>query len=167
MTLPFKKSIYTLLIILVFGACYNFKGIVIPPDLKTYKVEDTTSAVIDVPIDLAQLFSERLRRKIREESRLVNDNTDPDIVYAAEISGFKVTYLAPDENNTTSLNRLEIRFKITYTNNNNEEDNWTKSYNDFEDFDSNTDFQSIQDGLIEEIIEDVVERVFNDSFTNW
>lgn len=165
MTLKFK--IFILLFCLLHLGCYNFKGITIAPEMKTFKVENFVIGGIDAPIDLDQLFSERLRRKIREESKLVNDNDTPHIIYTGDIIGYNITYVAPDENNTTSLNRLEINLKVNFNNTLDEEDNWTKTYSDFEDFDSTADFQSIQDDLIDDIIEDIVERIFNDSFTNW
>ena len=121
----------------------------------------------DAPIDINQLFTEQLREKIREESRLVNDNNTPDIEFSGSVINYNIRYVAPDENNTTSLNRLEIGVRVNYSSNIDPEDNWSKNYTDFEDFDSNADFQSLQDNLIALIIEDIVERIFNDSFTNW
>ena len=104
---------------------------------------------------------------IRQESRLVNDNNTPDIIFTGTVNKFAIDYVAPDENNTTSLNRMTISIRVNYESEIDPEDNWSKTYSDFEDFDSNTDLQSIQDQLIEDIIDDIVERIFNDSFTNW
>ena len=152
---------------LLMSACYNFKGISIPPDINTYYVDNFSLARPDMPIDLNQLFTEKLREKIRQESRLVNDNNTPDIVFSGSVTKFAIDFVAPDENNTTSLNRMSIGIRVEYSNELNPDDNWSKSYSDFEDFDSNQDLQSIQDQLIEDIIDDIVERIFNDSFTNW
>lgn len=135
--------------------------------MKTYKVENFTLANANAPIDLDQEFTERLRQKVREESKLINTTGESDVTYSGQITSYRVTYVAPNEENTTSLNRLEIGIKVEFTNNINEDDSWSKSYNDFEDFDATADFQTLQDDLIKEIFEDIVERVFNDSFTNW
>jgi len=56
---------------------------------------------------------------------------------------------------------------VEYINYKDEEQNWKKSYSAFQDYDSNGDLSSIQDNLIAAIVEDIVERVFNDAFTNW
>ena len=168
MTLRYKLNTALLVFIALFlNACYNFKGISIPPDISSFYVENFSLSNPDAPIDLNQIFTEELRQKIRQESRLINNNSDPDIVFSGSITKYAIKYVAPDENNTTSLNRLEIGLKVNYTSEVNADDNWSKSYSDFEDFDSNEDFQSIQDQLIEDIVEDIVERIFNDSFTNW
>lgn len=168
MTLPYKALIFPALCAsLLITGCYNFKGISIPPDINSFYVENFSLSSADAPIDLNQLFTEELREKIREESRLVNDDNNPDIVFSGSVINYNIRYVAPDENNTTSLNRLEIGVKVNYSSSLDPEDNWSKNYTDFEDFDSNADFQSLQDNLIALIIEDIVERIFNDSFTNW
>jgi len=169
MKLPLNSNLCILAFCLLFlSSCsINFKGTTIPPDVKTYTVENFTLSSSAAPIDINQKFTEELRRKIREESRLVNNDENPDIIFTGTITGYGINYVAPDPNNTTSLNRLEISVKINYTNEKNEEDNYSKSYSDFEDFDSNSDFQSIQDDLIDTIIEDILERAFNDAFTRW
>lgn len=165
MTLKFNTLI--LLTTLLFISCYNFKGITIPNEMKTYKVENFTLANANAPIDLDQEFTESLRRKIREESKLLNTTGESDVTYSGQITMYKVSFVAPTGENTTSLNRLEIGIKVEFTNSLNEDESWSKSYQDFEDFDATADFQSLEEGLIDDIIEDMVERIFNDSFTNW
>jgi len=165
MTLIFKLIFP--LFIMVFASCYNFKGISLPVNIDTFYVEDFSLLSAEAPPDLNQLFAEGLRKKIREESRLTYSNDDANITFKGTVNKYKISYIAPEEGNTTSLNRLEISVKIEYQNNLNEDDSWTKTYSDFEDYDSTEDFQSIKDGLINVILDDMLERIFNDAFTNW
>ncbi|NNE26479.1 MAG: hypothetical protein HKN09_06515 [Saprospiraceae bacterium] len=152
---------------MLFSSCYSFKGISIPADVNTYYVEDFTLASSDAPGDLNQVFAQGLRQKIREESRLTNNNIEPDIIFKGSITRYTVLSVAPEEGSTTSLNRLEIGVRIEYENSLNEDESWTKNYSDFEDYDSSQDLQSLRDDLIDEIIEDIMERIFNDAFANW
>ena len=154
-------------ITLLFCSCYNFKGINIPPEIQSYYVDDFTYSSSKIPVDLPQLFAEKLRRKVREQSRLTNNDTDPDVIYSGEIQRFGLQSVAPQEGTTTSLNRLTIAVKIGYVDIENEEKNWNKSYSAFEDFDATIDFQTVRDDIIENILEDITERIFNDTFTDW
>ncbi len=163
---PFK-ILGILFILIITGCTFGFKGISIPPEAKTFYVENFTLSSNDVPVDLNLEFTEELRRKVREETRLVADQENPHIVFTGQVNAYRVSFVAPDDNNSISLNRLEIRVKINYENTFNEEENWSKTYSDFEDFDSNTNIQDVRDELIDVIIEDILERVFNDAFTNW
>jgi len=166
MTLPYR--IIGILLLSVLVSCnVGFKGISIPPDVKTFSVETFSLANNEAPVDLNLNMTEDLRRKIRQESRLSENNENPDVIFSGRITNYYINYVAPDENNTTSLNRLTISIKITYENTLNEEDNWEKSYSDFEDFDGNANFENLRDALIESISEDILERIFNDAFTDW
>jgi len=161
------RNLLCLLLICQLFSCYNFKGISIPTEINTFYVDNFTLTSSEAPIDLNQRFTEELRRKIRQETKLVNDNDNPDITFTGSIQSYRINFVAPDENSTTSLNRLEIAIKINYISEKNEDDNYSKSYSDFEDYDSNADFGSIREGLIDVIIDDILERVFNDAFTDW
>lgn len=151
----------------MISGCYGFKGISISPDIKSFYVENFVLNELDAPIDLSQVFTEELRRKIRQESRLIENNDTPDIIFSGAIDRYNISFAAPDADNTASLNRLTIDIKIKYENLLNEEDNWSKTYTDFEDYDSNGNLQELEDGLIATIVEDILERVFNDAFTDW
>lgn len=162
-----SRCYFLILIGMLTGCSLGFKGISIPPDAKTFAVENFSLAQADMPIDLNQQFTEELRRKVRQESRLIETTDDPHILFTGTVTKFRISYVAPDENNTTSLNRLEIGLKINYENTLKDDDTWSKTFSDFEDFDSNTNFQDIQEPLIETIVEDILERVFNEAFTDW
>lgn len=160
------KYLFLLSFCLLTG-CYGFKGISIETDVKTFIVEDFNSSGTENAPDIDQLFSEGLRRKIRNESKLVKAETDPDIIFNGTVLNSKTTSVAPKEGNTTSLNRFEIFVSIEYINIKHEDESWEKRYSAFQDYDRNDDFNSIQDALTDNIIEDIVERIFNDAFTNW
>lgn len=162
-----SKCLFFIVICLFSSCSLGFKGISIPPDAKTFSVENFSLGQADMPIDLNQQFTQELRRKVRQESRLTETNDDPHIVFSGVVTKYRISYVAPDENNTTSLNRLEISLKVDYENTLKEDDAWSKSYTDFEDFDSNINFQDIQEDIIATIVEDILERVFNEAFTDW
>jgi len=149
------------------GIFYDFKGISIDSSIKTYYVEDFVRGIADCPVDLDQRFAELLRQKVRDESRLINNETEPDIAFLGTVTSYRTVSVAPEEGSTTSLNRLEIGVRVEYINYLDEEKNWEKRYTAFEDYDSNTDFGAIEESITTNIIDDIVERIFNEAFTNW
>lgn len=161
--LPF----FVLLFLIVFSSCYSFKGIAIPPNVNTFFVENFNNAVPQAPADINQRFSEALRAKIRNESRLTYNEQKPDIEFSGEISGFRLTPEAPQAGNTVALNKLEISVSVSFVNNTDETKNWKKTFSFFRTFESDKDFVSIQDNLISEIFRQLTENIFNDAFTGW
>ena len=63
------------------SGCYSFKGISIPADAQTFFVTDLENRVPSAPVDLGQQFSESLKQKLLNESRLNFVEIDPDIVH--------------------------------------------------------------------------------------
>jgi hypothetical protein len=147
--------------------CYSFKGISISPNTNTFYVEDFYTKSLEAPGDIEQLFSESLRLKIRNESRLKYTETDPDIVFSGNISKYRITAVAARDDNSVELNQLTIDIAVSYINNRDDEDTWDKTFSFFQTFPSDSDVQSIQDQLIEDIFKQLTENIFNEAFTNW
>ena len=164
--LPF---LFVIPIVILLSGCYGFKGISIPPDINTFYVENFENRASNAPANIDQVFSEALRTKIRNESKLQLTNTaeEADIIFNGNISRFQVTSEAPQEGNTVAFNKLTIAVQVEYINAKDEEENWEKSFSFFRDFDANADFQAEQDGYIEEIFDQITENLFNEAFTDW
>jgi len=169
MSRSMELSAYSSVVILalIFNSCYSFKGIAIPPDINTYYVDNFQNAVPQAPGDINQRFSEALRAKIRNESRLTYLEENADIEFSGSITGFRLSPEAPQAGNTVALNKLEITVSVNYTNNKDESKNWKKQFSFFRTFESDKDFISIQESLIDEIFKQLMENIFNQAFTGW
>ena len=162
------KRVLGLLVIVLFTnfGCYTFKDISIKPDVKSFNVEDF-SLRANAPGSINQTFTEALKQKIQSETRLFLDENNPNIIFEGTISSYSVISTATDSQNTASLNKLEIRIKISYTNILHEDENWESTFSDYANFDRDVNLSDVQDGLIEEIYEEIIDAVINKAFSNW
>ena len=64
-------------------------------------------------------------------------------------------------------NRLTISIKLKYTNSMSPEENFEKSFSAYEDFDSSSSLSDVEDSLVPEIIEKLLEDIFNATIANW
>lgn len=156
-----------LLSLLLSSGCYSFKGISIDPNINTFYVTLFDNFTSEAPPTLAQDFTEALRDKIRNESRLNLKDTDPDIDFTGKISSFRVTSEAPEPGQTTSFNRLTIVVAVEYVNNRDEDNKWKRNFSFFDNFEANQNLLDIQDQLITTINNQLVEDIFNFAFTDW
>jgi hypothetical protein len=146
---------------------YSFKGISIPTDVKTFYVDlfenQDAEAVPTLPRDL----TEKLKDKIRRESNLQYSDTDPDIEFSGAITRFQVTAEAPKADEQIGFNKLTIAVNINFTNNKNEKADWKQQFSFDDFFQPEQNLLDVQDNLIENITDELVDRIFNKAFTNW
>ena len=156
-----------LLVTVVLQGCYSFKGVTIPNDINTYYVENFNLSAPNAPVEIDVQFTEALRTKVRTESKLKLKDVDPDLVFGGQITGYTLTSEAPKEGNTVALNKLEIIVQVQYTNHRDEKASYSRPFSFFRTFPADQDFQSVQESLNADIIKQLVERVFNDTFASW
>ncbi len=164
------RHLFLFCIIACMSSCkYSFRGINIPPEVKTFYVERFDNRASNVVPTLAQDFSQELIDKVRNESSLKWTETDPDIEFNGVITRYDVSSAAPQEGVTTAFNRLEIRISVEYISNKDKsgKSDWKKNFNDYIDYDSGQNILNIQDELIADINERLIEKIFQAAFTNW
>jgi hypothetical protein len=165
----FQKLIAgSLLIALIFiSGCYSFSGITIDPNVRTYKVNLYEDNTLDALPGLDQIFTEDLKEKIRTQSRLTYADQNPDVEFTGAIVDYRITSEAPQQGETTAINRLTIKVLVEFTNSINPDKNWKKNFDFFYDWDTATDFISVQDEAIETIATQINEYIFNEAFNDW
>jgi len=163
-----NKILIFLLLLIIIGnsSCYTFKDISIKPDVKTFYVDDF-KLLANGPPSINQDFTEELKRKIISETRLYQSETSAHITFTGSIIGYTVVSTAPDAQNTASLNKLEIKIKVKFTNELHDDENWERTFSDYANFDRNVNLIEVQEDLINDIFELIIEDIINKSFSNW
>lgn len=169
------KLSYFLLFLLVFflSACsITMKNTYIDYNLyKTVSVEQFETLAANAPPTAAQQFSESFKLKIMSDTRLQYIDGVGDIAFTGNLSQYTLTSVAPTgSDNSTFQQRLTIT--ITVTRKDNKDAALAKSWENtpftrFADFPADADLTSVQDQLITDIYEQILEDVFNKSFTGW
>ncbi len=152
---------------MIRGNGYSLAGISIPADVNTYYVEtfenQSPGAVPTLPRD----FTERLKDKIRTETRLKYNDDAPDIEFSGAITDFRVTAEAPKAGEQIGFNKLTIGVSVSFTNNKDEKANWKQQFS-FEDFfGAEQNLLDVQEDLINNINKELIDRIYNRAFTNW
>ena len=150
-----------------FYSCYSFKGISIPDNVNTYKVEVFQNRAGNAPATIGQTFTDALNERVQSQTRLNFKNNEADVIFKGNVQSYRVQSIAPTGDNKSALNRLKITVEVEYINTLKEDDKWKQNFTHQRDFDSSINLFSVQDQYIDEIFELIVEDVFNKAFTNW
>jgi hypothetical protein len=157
----------------VFTACkvsYSFTGASISPTVKTFSVYYFPNRAKLVNPNLSQLFTEGqngLQDKLIKQTSLSQVSDNGDLEFSGQITEYDVKPMNIQKGDIAAQNRLTISVKVKYTNNKDHEQDWEKSFTQYEDFDSNSSLSTVEDQLVPLIITKLTDDIFNASIANW
>jgi hypothetical protein len=170
------KKLYILLftVVALFNSCsIKFNGASIPPEMKTVTVQFfENNAPLVVPY-LSQQFTEDLRTRIRNQSRLSIVQSDGNAIFEGRISNYEIRPVTLTDNGqqnsqTQGSNRLSITVNVKYTNNIDAKQSFEESFTRYKDFVlSGSSLQSLEPQLIKDINAQLTEDIFNRAFAQW
>ena len=149
------------------GSCYTLNGVSISPETRSFYISQFDVTTAEAPPDVGQRFSELLKARINNNTRLAFGDEAPDVEFVGSIVGFTVTPEAPNPQTGADLNRLTIRVQVDYTDTKTEANSYSQTFTDFENFPGTTDLLAVQDQLIEVLFDRLTEEAFNKAFSNW
>jgi hypothetical protein len=164
-----KRLIVTALSALLLFSCgiYSFTGTSIQPDVKTITIPYVEYKALRVNPSLSNDLTEALKDKFRKLTTLEEVEEDGDLELVCEVSGYDVKATAVTANEQASQNRLTVTVKIEFSNKKYPEDDVSKSFSAYEDFDAMQSLDAVEAGLCESIVEKLVEDIFNATVAQW
>ncbi len=163
-------AIITCIVILPFSSCkmsYSFTGINIDPSVKTFTVYYIPNRAQLVNPNLSQQLTDAMIDKINKQTSLQMLQEDGDLEFEGSITGYNVKPMNIKEGDMAAQNRLTVTVKIKFTNNKEHSDDWEKTFSAYVDYDSNSLLTDVEDSLMEEILTQLTDDIFNASIANW
>lgn len=171
--MKFRKAIQLILstaaIASVFSCSmkYSFTGASISPETKTVSVQYFTNVSPQINPSLSQLLTESIKDKFVSQTSLVVMQRDADMNFEGQITDYRVSPVAITSDQYASQNRLTITVQVKFTNKKNPELNYSKSFSQYEDFPGNQQLIQVESTLSKEIVDKLVDEIFNAAVANW
>lgn len=147
---------------------YKFNGASIDyTKVKTIMISDFTNQASYVNPTLAPEFTEELKDIYIRQTRLEQVKSNGDLALEGEVTGYDFTPMAVKEDAIASQTRLTITVRVRYMNNTNPDEDFEQSFSAYREFDSNLMLQQVESSLCAEIIEKIVDQVYNATVANW
>jgi hypothetical protein len=165
-----KTFIVTVFILLFITACkvnYSFTGASISPEVKTMTIANFPNKALTVVPTLSRDFTEGLRDYFTSNTNLSLVERGGDLTIEGSITGYTILPVAIQGNETAGLNRMTISVAVKFTNRTNEKQNFETTFSRFQDYNSSQALNTVQGPLIEIIIKQLSEDIFNKSVVNW
>ena len=149
---------------------YSLSGASIPPDAKTFSVAYfPNNAPMVAPILCATLTDARVD-KFSRSTRLQQVEDSGDFAFEGEITGYASTTASVSSNDYALQNRLTITVRVRFTNAVDETMSFPsggKTFSAYADYDSSRLLNEVEQELITQIVDQLVDDIFQASASNW
>ena len=146
---------------------YSFSGASIDPNIKTFSVDYFNNQASIVNPTLSQSLTEALKDKFLSRTSLTLIDSNGDMEFSGVITNYNTTPQAITGDQTAAMNRLTISIRVTYRNAIDEKSNFTKTYSRYQDYDSSLSLNDVEGTLVDEIVTQLVDDIFNETAVNW
>lgn len=154
----------------IAGSCtisYKFNGASIDySKTKSITIEEFPNQAALVYPPLAIKLNESIANIFAQQTRLNVVRTGGDLELSGAITGYSLAATAIGSDNLASENKLIVNVKIHFVNNVTGDEN-DQTFSAFRTFSSSSSLNDVQDALIEELVEEIVDQIFNATVANW
>ena len=157
-----------ILVLLIQGCgIYSFTGTSIQPDVKTVTINYFEYTALKVNPSLSNELTEALKERFRKMTRLEQVDMDGDLEITGTVVGYDVRATAITADEVAAQSRLTVSVKIDFQNRLYPEDDFSKNFSAYADYDSTNALDAVEATLCEEIIDKLIEDIFNATVANW
>jgi hypothetical protein len=164
-------SVWILILVMVFfygcKVTYSFSGASISPLAKTFSVQYFQNRAPIVQPGLSQNITDALIDKCKGQTSLKYINAIGDVNFEGEITDYNTKPLTVGADALAATNRFSITIKVKFTNAIDPSLNFEQTFSGYKDYNSNLDLSAVEKDLSDQIVEILVEDIFNQAFVNW
>lgn len=170
---PHVRHLAWLLFIFIFNALiackvnYSFTGAEVPIDAKTVSVKYFNNIAPLAQPTLSQKITEELKNIFINQTNLKLVPTNGDLEFEGVITQYNTIPVAITGNQQAAMNRFTINIEVKYNNTKDNSKNFSTTFSRFVDFKSTENFSSIENQLVDNVVKQLVQDVFNKAFINW
>ncbi len=166
-----RLTLLAIIAALIAASCtisYKFNGASIDySKVKSITVADFTNQATLVNPSLVNTFNDALKDAYSRQTRLEQMRRGGDLQVEGEITTYSLTPLSIGADAYAAETRLTIGVRVRYTNNTNSEEDFERTFSANRTFPSTSTLEDVQDQLCEEMVEEIVDQIFNATVANW
>ena len=116
---------------------------------------------------MAPMFNQSLSDRYNQQTKLKQVKRDGDLVIAGEITSYDQTNKSISADGYSSLVQLRMTVNVKFTNNKKHEQDFEKTFTANREYDSSQQLAAVQEELVQQMIDDIVDQVFNATVAIW
>lgn len=171
---PISKILAAVVGVILLSGCsisYQFSGTSIDyTQVRSISIKDFPNMAPLVYGPLAQRFTDELKDKFVRQTKLQMLRENGTLDLEGEITGYELTPQAVrDDGNKAlaALTRLTVTVRVRYTNRVNPDKDFEQSFSSYKEFENSRTIDQVQEQLCREIIDDLVNQIYNATVADW
>ena len=164
-------AVIVVALVAISAACtitITMSGASIPENLTTFSVQYINNRAPLINPDLSQTLTEGLKDRIQTESRLILvEDAMGDVDFSGNITSYGTKAMAIKSDAVSAETRLTVAVKIRFRNFKDPKGDWEQSFSAYQDYDSDNNLSDVEEELVELIVDELTENIFNKAFADW
>ena len=117
---------------------------------------------------MESMFNTALQDIYTQQTRLQMVKRSGDLSLSGEITNYDAYNKGVGADGYSTMAELRMTVRVTFTNNSNPQENFeAKQFSASREYDSTQQLASVQDELVNQMIKDIVDQIFNATVANW
>jgi len=160
-----------ILLAVLFTACkvsYSFNGASIDYDkTKTIQINDFPIRSSYVWGPMAPLFNNALKDEFANHTKLKQVKRNGDMKIEGEITNYTQRNKSVSAEGYSAQTELTITINVRFTNNADHNQDFERQFSGSQSYETTQSLSAVQEELVTQIIEDLVDQIFNATVANW
>ena len=156
----------------ILTACsisYKFNGASINYDkVKTISFENfpnRSAAFVWGPME--SMFNTALQDIYMRQTRLKQARQGGDLELSGEITNYDAYNQGVGSDGYSTMAELRMTVNVRFVNNTNHAEDFEQQFSASREYDASQQLSSVQEGLVSEMIDEIVDQIFNATVANW
>lgn len=158
-------------LVLTLASCtvsYKFNGASIDySKTKTIEIADFPIRSSYVWAPMGSIFNNELKDIFANHTRLIQVRRNGDMKIEGEITQYSQRNKAVTSEGTSAQAELSMTVNVRFTNNANHNEDFERQFTATASFETSQSFTSVQEDLVNQMVEDLVDQIFNATVANW
>jgi len=169
--MTYKKTTILLSLLMLLTACsvtYKFNGSSINYEkVKSISIDKfpIRSAYVWSPME--SMFYNAITDEYAQKTKLEVLKRNGDLQLSGEIVEYSQTNKAIAADGFAAQTQLKISVNVRFTNNSNHNEDFERRFSATAEYDSSQQLNAVQEELVQEMIDDIVDQIFNATVANW
>lgn len=165
-----KTALLTVMMLLLVSCSvsYKFNGASIDyTKTKTIQIADFPIRSSYVWAPMASIFNNQLKDVFANHTRLIQVKRNGDMKIEGEITQYSQRNKSVSSDGHSAQTELSITVNVRFTNNANHDEDFERQFTSTASYETTQSLTAVQEELVTQMIEDIVDQIFNATVANW